>query len=108
MSSGENPTRRGLPRPLSGGPVKFGPYWLESRLAVGGTAEVYIARPIDAEVQPQKQIVKRLLPHLLADADGRTMFEREAALHAQVHHGNVVEVFGYGVHGTEPWLAMEF
>ena len=32
----------------SGGPVKFGPYWLDARLAVGGTAEVYVARPIDA------------------------------------------------------------
>src|SRR5258708_30395580 len=108
MSSGENPPRRGLPRPLSGGPVKFGPYWLDSRLAVGGTAEVYIARPIDPQAGPRKLIVKRLLPHFVADAEGRTMFEREAALHAAVHHENVVEVFAFGVHNEEPWLAMEY
>lgn len=106
--SGENPPRRGLPRPLSGGPVKFGPYWLDSRLAVGGTAEVYIARPIDPQAQPRRLIVKRLLPHFVADDDGRTMFEREAALHAAVHHENVVEVFGSGMHNGEPWLAMEY
>ena len=48
MSSGEKPPSRGIPRPLSGGPVKFGPYWLDARLAVGGTAEVYyVARPIE-------------------------------------------------------------
>ena len=29
--------------------MKFGPFWLEARLAVGGTAEVYVARPIDAD-----------------------------------------------------------
>jgi hypothetical protein len=36
------------------------------------------------------------------------MFEREAALHAAVRHDNVVEVYGSGLHGDEPWLAMEW
>jgi serine/threonine protein kinase len=107
MSSGENPRSRGLPRPLSGGPVKFGPYWLDSRLAVGGTAEVYLARPIDPKGKPRKLIVKRLLPHFASDPEGRTMFEREAALHASVHHENVVRVYASGMAGGEPWLAME-
>jgi hypothetical protein len=108
MSSGENPPSRGLPRPLSGGPVKFGPYWLDARLAVGGTAEVYLARPIDPKAKPRKLIVKRLLPHFAADGEGRTMFEREAALHASVHHENVVRVYASGMAAGEPWLAMEF
>jgi eukaryotic-like serine/threonine-protein kinase len=88
--------------------MKFGPFWLEARLAVGGTAEVYVARPADAETQPRKLVVKRLLPHFVSDPEGRTMFEREAALHGAVHHDNVVEVYGYGMVGDEPWLAMEW
>src|SRR5258708_3225454 len=107
MSSGENPRGKGMPRALSGGPVKFGPYWLEARLAVGGTAEVYVARPVDPNAMPRKLVVKRLLPHFAADSDGRTMFEREAALHAAVRHSNVVEVYASGLAGGEPWLAME-
>ncbi len=107
MTSGENPPRRGIPRPLSGGPVKFGPYWLDARLAVGGTAEVYVARPIDPQGQPRRLIVKRLLPHFVNDPDGLTMFEREAALHAAVHSDNVVEVYASGMCEGEPWLAME-
>jgi hypothetical protein len=87
--------------------VRFGPYWLDSRLAVGGTAEVYLARPIDPAAQPRRLIVKRLLPHFVADPEGRTMFEREAALHAAVRAENVVEVFASGMDGDEPWLAME-
>jgi serine/threonine-protein kinase len=87
--------------------MRFGPYWLESRLAVGGTAEVYVARPADANAEPRKLIVKRLLPHFAADPDGRTMFQREAALHAAVRHDNVVQVYASGMHGEEPWLAME-
>jgi len=107
MSSGEKPPGRPVPRPLSGGPVKFGPFVLEARLAVGGTAEVYIAHPIDPQAQPRRLVVKRLLPQFLSDPEGRTMFEREAALHAAVHDDNVVKVFGSGVVGDEPWLSME-
>ncbi len=107
MTSGENPRGRGVPRPLSGGPIKFGPFLLEARLAVGGTAEVYIAQPIDPAAEPRKLVVKRLLPHFMSDPEGRTMFQREAALHAAVHHPNVVEVFESGTVGDEPWLAME-
>jgi eukaryotic-like serine/threonine-protein kinase len=107
MPSGEKPPGRAVPRPLSGGPAKFGPFLLEARLAVGGTAEVYLARPIDPKGQPRRLVVKRLLPQFLNDPEGRTMFEREAALHAAVHDDNVVRVFGSGVVGDEPWLAME-
>ena len=105
----EQPPRRGLPQPLTGGPVRFGPYWLDARIAVGGTAEVYLARPVDARNEPARLIVKRLLPHFAGDEEGRTMFEREAALHASVTHENVVTVFGSGVNEQgEPYLAMEY
>jgi hypothetical protein len=97
-----------VPRPLTGGPMKFGPFWLDARLAVGGTAEVYLARPLDPQAQPRKLVVKRLLPHFVADPEGRTMFEREAALHAAVRCDNVVQVFGSGVDRDEPWLSMEW
>jgi serine/threonine-protein kinase len=107
MSSGEKPPGRGVPRALSGGPIKFGPYWLDARLAVGGTAEVYVGHPADPGAEPRRLVVKRLLPQFVADPDGRTMFAREAALHAAVRHENVVTVFASGLHGDEPWLAME-
>jgi serine/threonine-protein kinase len=105
----DNQPRRGVPQPLQGGPIRFGPYWLDARLAVGGTAEVYIARPVDPRVEPQRLIVKRLLPHFATDSEGRTMFEREARLHAAVQHENVVTVFGSGTADDgEPYLAMEY
>jgi serine/threonine-protein kinase len=105
----EEPPRRGVPRPLSGGPIAFGPYMLEARLAVGGTSEVYVARPIDPTNGPAKVIVKRLLPHFVADPEGRPMFEREAALHQSVVHENVVRVYGSGFsQDGEPYLAIEY
>ncbi len=114
----ETPPRRGAlpgevpPRTLSGaqaGPLRFGPYFLEARIAVGGTAEVYLARPIDPADGRTQVVVKRLLPHFVNDPEGRTMFDREAKLHAAVQHENVVSVYGAGqsVEG-EPYLAMEY
>ena len=59
---------------------RFGPFFLDARIAVGGTAEVYLARPATpAPNLPDRLVVKRLLPHFASDADGRTMFEREAS-----------------------------
>ena len=91
-------------------PFRFGPFFLDSRIAVGGTAEVYLARPAAADSGlPERLVVKRLLPHFASDPDGRTMFEREARLHAAVTHANVVTVFHAGVDARgEPYLAMEY
>lgn len=91
-------------------PFRFGPFILDSRIAVGGTAEVYLARPATPDSGlPERLVVKRLLPHFASDPDGRTMFEREARLHAAVTHGNVVSVFHAGADARgEPYLAMEY
>lgn len=89
---------------------RFGPFFLDTRIAVGGTAEVYLARPATPSPNlPEKLVVKRLLPHFAADPEGRTMFEREARLHASVTHENVVTVFHAGKDDRgEPYLAMEY
>jgi eukaryotic-like serine/threonine-protein kinase len=89
---------------------RFGPFFLDARIAVGGTAEVYLARPVTpAPNLPERLVVKRLLPHFASDAEGRTMFEREARLHASVTHENVVTVYHAGKDDRgEPYLAMEY
>lgn len=88
----------------------FGPFLLDERIAVGGTAEVYLARPAEAGTGlPPRLVVKRLLPHFAMDAEGRTMFQREARLHVAVTHANVVTVFHAGEDQRgEPYLAMEY
>ena len=72
---------------------RFGPFFLDARIAVGGTAEVYLARPATPTANlPERLVVKRMLPHFASDAEGRTMFDREARLHGAVSHENVVTV----------------
>jgi len=91
-------------------PFRFGPFFLDARIAVGGTAEVYLARPaVPRPDLPDRLVVKRLLPHFASDPEGHTMFDREARLHAAVTHGNVVTVFHAGKDDRgEPYLAMEY
>ncbi len=96
------------PRGMSSG-IRFGPYVLDTRIAVGGTAEVYLAHPTDPRAEPQRLVVKRMLPSFANEPEGRTMFEREAHLHQAVEHENVVTVFGAGkTDDGEPYLAMEY
>ena len=88
-------------------PISFGPFLLDRRLAVGGSAEVYIARPKMGEHPAPCFVVKRLLMQ-----DGRDSayeaLEREAELHQAVRHPNVVTVFGAGQVDGESYLAMEY
>jgi serine/threonine protein kinase len=88
-------------------PISFGPFLLDRRLAVGGSAEVYIARPKMGEHPAPCFIVKRLLMQ-----EGREgayeALEREAELHQAVQHPNVVTVFGAGQVDGETYLAMEY
>lgn len=90
------------------GPAQpFGPFFLDKRIAVGGSAEVFLARPKRGERPAPRLVVKRLLPSFRAHSDLGTL-EREAELHRAVQHPNVVTVFGAGEVNGEPYIAMEY
>jgi len=80
---------------------------LERRIAVGGSAEVFLARP-KLGIQPAAQLVVKKLLRAAREGGDFDALEREAALHRAVVHRNVVNVFGAGMVGDEPYLAMEY
>ena len=80
---------------------------LERRIAVGGSAEVFLARPKLGNVPAPRLVVKKLLRAAREGGDFDAL-EREAELHRAVTHPNVVTVFGAGMVGDEPYLAMEY
>ncbi|HEY5957474.1 MAG TPA: serine/threonine-protein kinase, partial [Polyangiaceae bacterium] len=88
-------------------PVPFGPFWLDRRLAVGGSAEVFLARPRRGTRPAPRFVVKRVLSRPERD-DAFRMLVHEAELNQAVRHPNVVEVFGAGQVDGEPYLAMEY
>ena len=88
-------------------PQQLGRYALLERLGVGGMAEVYLAEQAGAAGFHKKVVVKRILPHLLADRQFVEMFAREAKVAARIAHPNVVQIFELGEEGGEFYIAME-
>jgi eukaryotic-like serine/threonine-protein kinase len=85
----------------------FGPFNLERRIAVGGTGEVFLARPRQGN-RPARELVIKRLSRLRGKASDFDLLSREAELHRAVRHPNVVSVYGAGMVGDEPYLAMEY
>ncbi|HEX4336470.1 MAG TPA: serine/threonine-protein kinase [Polyangiaceae bacterium] len=88
-------------------PERFGPFVLERKLAVGGAAEVFVARPSVGQRPAPRFVIKRPLPGRSKD-DDFALLSREAELHQAVQHPNVVQVFGAGMVVGQPYLAMEY
>ncbi len=85
----------------------FGRYVLEERLATGGTADVFLARPASGGAPAPRVVVKRLLASLRHDPVARETFAEEARLHQRVDHPNVVRCFEAGEAEGEPYLVVE-
>lgn len=85
----------------------FGPFVLERRIAIGGSAEVFLARPRQG-LKPARELVIKRLSRSRGKARDFEVLSREAELHRAVNHPNVVTVFGAGMVGDEAYLAMEY
>ncbi len=89
-------------------PQRLGPYELVQRLATGGMAEVYLARRAGPHGFQKLVAVKRILPQLARDTDFVAMFVDEARVCARLAHPNIVQVFDFGDHDDELYMAMEY
>ncbi len=86
---------------------RLGKYHLLALIAIGGTAEIYLAR-IAGEAGFEKYVVvKCLLDHLADDADFVRMFLDEARLCAQLDHSNIVQTLELGQHEGRYYMVME-
>ena len=88
-------------------PPRLGPYELLQRIATGGMAEVYLARREGPHGFQKLVAVKRILPQLARDPDFTAMFVDEARVCAKLGHPNIVQVFDFGEHDSELYMAME-
>lgn len=89
-------------------PLMLGPYELLQRIATGGMAEVYLARRAGPHGFQKIIAVKRILPQLAQDTDFVAMFVDEARVCARLAHPNIVQVFDFGEHDGELYMAMEY
>jgi serine/threonine protein kinase len=85
----------------------FGRYQLIAKLATGGMAEIFLARPTGATSR-DVIVLKRILPHLAEDEHFVTMFRDEADLASQLLHKNVCHVHAFGEFGGTWFISMEY
>jgi serine/threonine protein kinase len=85
-----------------------GRYRLLRRLAIGGMAELHLACANGVGGFQKVVVLKRVLPHLAADAGFVRMFLDEARLAAHLDHPNVVQVIDSGEAEGEYFYVMEY
>ncbi len=85
----------------------FGSYQLIAKLATGGMAEIFLARPTGSTSR-DVLVLKRILPHLAEDEHFVTMFRDEADLASKVSHKNICRVQAFGEYGGTWFIAMEY
>ncbi|HET6583287.1 MAG TPA: serine/threonine-protein kinase, partial [Nannocystaceae bacterium] len=88
--------------------ARVGRYQVMRRIAVGGMAELYLARHVGRAGFEKVVAIKRVLPHLTEDAKFVDMFLDEARLAAGLDHSNIASVIDFGSAGREHFMAMEY
>ncbi len=87
---------------------RFGKYALIDRIAVGGMAEIFLARQAGLEGFEKTIVIKRIRPHLSSLKSFVQMFLNEAKLAAQLNHPNIVQIYDLGKINDTYFIAMEY
>src|SRR5215831_14560682 len=87
---------------------KLGKYELIRQVAIGGMAELYLARTSGIEGFEKLVVLKRILPQHHANQSFVNMFLNEARLAATLHHPNIAQVYDIGVDAGDYFFAMEY
>jgi serine/threonine protein kinase len=90
------------------GPVAFGRYVLLEQLALGGMAEIFLAKAVGEAGFEKAFVVKRVLPHLTLAHGFVEMFLDEARIAAQLNHPGIVQIFDLGKQDGDYYFAMEY
>ncbi len=86
----------------------FSRYEIDSRLAVGGMAEVWRAKIKGVRGFEKRIVIKTMLTHLASRTDLVEMFINEATLAAALNHPNIAQVFDFGQLEERYFIAMEY
>ena len=87
---------------------RLGRYEILALLALGGTAEIYLARIGGTNGFEKYVVVKCLHDHLADDTEFVKMFLDEARLAAMLDHSNIVQTFELGDYENRSYMVREF
>ncbi|UJR78436.1 serine/threonine protein kinase [Sandaracinus amylolyticus] len=86
---------------------RFAGYDILGRIAVGGMAEVFLAREHGQAGSVRQIALKVIRPQLATDRDFEEMFMREGKTALGLRHPNVCHTYRFGMESGHPFLAME-
>lgn len=87
---------------------QLGRYHVLTRIARGGTAEIYRARYRTGNTVWQEAAIKVLLPEFCGHEELREMLGDEGRLLARLTHSGIVQLIEIGCDAELPFLAMEY
>jgi len=87
---------------------QLGRYEILQRIAVGGMAEILLARSASLGGLQRTCVIKRILPVYSEDLKFVHMFIDEARITLGLDHPNVVKLFEFGQHDGAYYMAMEY
>jgi serine/threonine protein kinase len=86
----------------------FGSYLFLKRLAAGGMAEVFLARPASQGGNGRVTVVKRILPHVANNPVFLKMFQTEIQVIMGFNNPHTVQLHDSGEFNGQPFIAMEY
>ena len=87
---------------------KFAGYDVLGRLALGGMAEILLARHANTDGEHRFLVLKRILPHFEQDSDFVQMFLDEAKIGMQLKHPNICQFHQFGADEGSHFIVMEW
>ena len=89
-------------------PSHIGRYEVVRRIALGGMAEIFLARDRTVGDLSRLVAVKRIMPGVTEDPSFVAMFLDEMRVAARLSHQNIAHVYDFGEADGEYFIAMEF
>src|SRR5579871_1937789 len=87
---------------------RIGAYSLLTKLAVGGMAEIWLARQTGLKGFERLVVIKKIADVYSTDPDFVEMFLDEARIAAQLNHPNIVQILELGQCAGSYFIAMEY
>ncbi len=88
--------------------IQFGKYQIYAKLAVGGMAELFLAKQPGIGNYNRTVVLKCILPHLATEEQFVTMFLDEARVVSQLNHPHICQIFEIGQVDNIYYIAMEY
>src|SRR5579862_7772231 len=87
---------------------QFGPYRLVRQIAVGGMAEIHLAKTKGIAGFEKYVALKMIHPNFAEDDQFIQMLVDEAKIAVQLNHGNIAQTFDLGRVGDTFYITMEY